>query len=410
MKSLSPTEHSYWLDASPQPHFPTLEDSLSVDVAIIGGGIAGLTTAAVLTDAGLKVAVLEKNTLASGTTGGTTGKVSAQHGLIYAQLDKRFGRQKAQIYASAYSAAMRDIHELIQREGINCNWTVQDNYVYTSDPKNIKTFQKEALIAAELSLPASFEVNLDLPFKTVGAVKFADQAYFNAATYTQELAKIVQKRGSYVFEHSQAKTIKDGSPCVITTKHGSIRAAHCIVTTKIPPYPLMARFTYALNEYPHTSYIVSGRIKSLLTGMYISPDKDNYSILPINEDGERRILVGGENHIPGLGNPLPRYKKLRDYAQQHFGVEEFDFQWRAMDYMAYDSLPTVGKLYPWSKHLFVATGFKKWGLSTSMVAAKILRGHVLGHKTAQSRLWNPHRLSAPRAMPRRLAQEVKHLL
>lgn len=402
-------QKSYWLETSNPQTFPKLTEEISTDVAIIGGGIAGLTAAYILQESGLKVAVIEKHTLASGTTGKTTGKVTTQHGLIYAELMQKFGQKKAKIYADSYKAAMQNIQDLIQKEHIDCGWTPQDNFVYTADASKIATFQKEAQAAASLGLPATFETNVQLPFSTKAAVKFANQAYFNAAAYTQELAKLVNKKGGAVYEHTQAKHIADGTPCKVTTQKGSIHAKHVIVATKIPPFPLVARFTYALDEFPHTSYIVAGKPDALLQGMYISPDKNHYSLLPISTKQGSLLLVGGENHIPGLGNPAKRYPKLASYAQQWFGVAEVQYKWRAMDYIAYDNLPIVGRLYPWSKHVFVATGFKKWGLSTSMVAATVLRDLIHQQRTPAADLFDPHRVSAPLAMPKRLAKEVQRM-
>jgi glycine/D-amino acid oxidase-like deaminating enzyme len=409
MDTLPQREESYWLERSPATQFPRLEGSYDVDVAVVGGGIAGLTTAYLLKQSGKSVAVVEKHTIASGTTGGTTGKVTAQHGLIYAELVEQFGERVAGVYANVYMQAMRDIEELITYRQLACGWTRQDNFVYTTDARKVALFRREAKAAAGLGLPASFETKVSLPFPIKAAVKFADQAYFNAAAYTRGLANIVQGNGSHVFEQSQVKHIHEGRPGRITTDHGLIRAKDIVVATKIPPFPLVARFTYAALEYPHTSYIVAGKTNKLPRGMYISPDEGNYSILPVNIGKERYVLIGGQNHIPGLGNADKRYSRLADYASTWFKVKTINYKWKAMDYMAYDKLPLIGPLYPWSKHLFVVTGFKKWGLSTSMVAAKIIRQWINGHRTSERTLFYPHRTSAVTHAPQRFAQETKHI-
>jgi len=402
-------ERSYWLQTSTSLELPRLDDEITVDVAIVGGGIGGLTTGYMLAEAGLRVAILEKHTIAGKTTGETTGKVTMQHGLIYAELVKRFGRQRALTYATAYTAAFADISRIIEQNNIDCDWHIRDNFVYTTEAKNLHTFQQEAKVASDLGLPATFETALDLPFPVAGAVKFTGQAYFNAAEYTRQLACLLRQKGSFVFEHSQAKHITEGTPCRVTTAHGCIIAKNIVIATKVPPAPLAARFTYALNEYPHTSYIVAGKATGAPGGMYISPDQHHYSILPVQQNGESLVLIGGENHIPGLGNAKKRHKTLAQYARDWFGIEQIDFRWKAMDYMAYDKLPIAGPLYPWSKHIFVVTGFKKWGLTTSMVTAKVIRDRLMGQTTPEMQLCYPHRLSAPLAMPGRLAQELRHI-
>jgi glycine/D-amino acid oxidase-like deaminating enzyme len=405
--ALPEQEQSYWLETSPPSEFPPLQGELSVDVAIVGGGIAGLTTAYILMQTGLKVAVLEKNTIASGTTGGSTGKVTAQHGLIYADLRERFGKQQAKTYANAYMQAMTDIEALVHTEKLACGWTPQDNFVYTADPHKVAQFRKEAEVAADLGLPASFESRLPLPFSTTAAVKFTRQAYFNPAAYVRELARLVQEQGSFVFEYSQANRMEEGTPCTVTTDHGTVRAKQLVIATKIPAAPLAARFTYASREHPHTSYIVAGKTSAPLQGMYISPDSDHYSILPVEHGKERLVFIGGENHIPGLGDANKRYEKLAGYAEKWFNVKQIDYKWKAMDYMAYDDLPLIGPLYTGSKYTYAITGFKKWGLCTSMVAAGIVRDYLHGEKTAVAELFYPHRSSTRLSIPRRVVQEIQ---
>lgn len=397
---------SYWLKDSGGVTYPQLRDDIDVDVVIIGAGITGLTIAQVLKKAGRTVAVLERRTIANGTTSGTTGKVTSQHGLLYAELIKQCGRKNIQLYADVYTQALSDIETLIKTESIDCNWSRDDNYVYTADTDKIKQFHQEAEAAISLGLPASFETRLDLPFAVQGAVKFTDQAQFNVNRYCYELAKRVAGDGSYVFEQSKAIHIKDGSPSIVETAHGSVTARHIVVATLVPTLPLIGRVSYGLFESPQTSYIVAGKTNLSVKGMYISPDKEHYSILPVREDGKRYMLIGGEAHLPGLGHAQPRKQKLAAYAKRWFNVDNSEYQWGAMDYTAYDKLPLIGKLYPWSKNIYTATGFKKWGLSTSMVAAIVLRDLLDGISTPTAHLFRTHRASAPLALPKKIFRSI----
>lgn len=141
--------------------------------------------------------------------------------------------------------------------------------------------------------------------------------------------------------------------------------------------------------------------------MYISPDKNHYSILPFQDGKEKYMLIGGEAHIPGLGNAKPRQQKLADYAGKWFGVREIEYQWGAMDYTAYDKLPLIGKLYPWSKNSYAISGFKKWGLSSSMVAACVIRDLLHGLHTPEAELFRTHRTSASLALPKKLIHHLR---
>jgi glycine/D-amino acid oxidase-like deaminating enzyme len=404
---LPKVQSSYWLKGFLQEAYAPLAHDVEVDVAIIGGGIAGLTTAYLLKQAGLTVAVLEKQTIGHGTTGGTTGKVTTQHGLIYDELISRWGVQGAQVYATACDKALQKIAAVIKQEHIACEWRQEDNYVYTNDSARISKFKKEAEAATKLGLPASFEADLDLPFPTQGAVKFAKQGTFHVLKYLSGLAKAVHGEGSYIFEHSNVQAIHEGSPGKLRTEQASVSAKSIVVATKVPTGPLLARATYAANEYPQTSYIVAGKNNSKLKGMYISPDKGHYSLLPIKSDEGPLLLIGGQNHIPGLGKSAKRQQLLADYGQQWFGFTEIAYRWKAMDYIAYDKLPFAGPLYPQSQNLYFIGGFKKWGLNLSMAAATVIHDHIIGIENPARKLFRPNRLSAPASIPKTMLEYLR---
>lgn len=373
--------------------YSRITKDIKADTVIVGGGIAGISTAYLLAKAGQKVSVLEKDAIGSGTTGHTTGKVTSQHNLTYAELIKRHGRQKARLYAQSNQMAVEEIRQLIRDENIDCGWEDADNYVYTTRSERTSEFKAEAKAAKDLGLPASFEKTSPLPFPIAAAVKFSGQGHFSAQKYIEALAKKIRKMGGQIYEDSKVTNFQDGA---VSTNNHQVVAENVVVATNVPSWPLIARAAYCLLEYPTTSYIVAGKPKIKLSGMYISPDDGWYSILPVGDT----LLVGGENHIPGLGRAKTRQRKLAGFAKTHFGVENIDYRWHARDYLAYDNVPLVGKLYPWSKHMFVISAFKKWGLSHSMVAAQIISDEILGQNNKFASLYNPHRLSAISSIPR----------
>lgn len=404
MISLPKVQKSYWKETAVRKRYPALRKNITVDVVIVGGGITGLTTAYLLKKSGLKVAVLEKNQLASGTTGGTTGKITSQHGLIYDKLQKKHGKKVARLYAEANENALKKIADIIKKEKIHCDFRRLDNYVYTTDQKQAESFKKEAKLAKQLGLPATHKDKLDLPLDIKAAVGFSNQATFHAANYVHGLAARVHGQGSYVFENSNTKLIHDSNPAVVATERATVTAKDIIIATKVPTGPLFARLAYAALEYPHTSYIVAGEYTGNLKGMYISPDDGQYSILPVKNGRKNLLLIGGENHIPGFGNSRHRQQKLANYAARHFGIKKIVYRWKAMDYIAYDYLPVVGKVYPWSRHLYTATGFKKWGLTTSMVAAQIMHDQILGKQNPLTDIFKPQRLTPITSIPNLVLQ------
>lgn len=396
MLNLPRAEKSYWKQAYLKASYPPLKTDLKVDVAVIGGGITGLTAAYLLKKAGLKVAVLEKNTIGAGTTGRTTGKVTSHHNLSYQELVKRHGDAKTLLYGQANQSAVEQVRQIVKAEGLKDAWFDEDNYVYTEDPHQIKTFKKEADLAASLGLPASYEAETPLPFEVRGAVKFSNQGRLHSLNYLTGLARAIDGDGSYVFERSSVNGIRDGQRPRAKTRRGKVFAKNVIVATNVPTLPLMARGGYCLLEYPKESYIIAGRTDKKFEGMYISPNSGSYSILPAGDI----LLVGGESTLSlNRAGRQDRWQRLADFAEDRLGMTTVEYKWSDRDYLAYDDIPLVGKLYPWSKHVYVATGFKKWGLSNGTAAAMILRDHILGEKNHWAAAFNSIRSRPIRSIP-----------
>ena len=280
MSELPKAEKSLWRESYTDPHYPRLEKHIEVDVVIVGAGITGLTSAYLLKKEGKTVAVLDKDTVGGGTTGRTTGKITAQHNLIYEQLVKKHGEAAARAYGQANSAAIERIASIIKEANIDCDFRREDNYVFTSEASQVDTFKQEAATAEKLGLPAEYVESAPLPFDIVGAVVFRNQATFDAQKYVLGLARAVHGEGSYVFEHSNVVGIRDGEPARVKTAHGVVTARDVIVATNVPTLPLMARGTYCALEYPNESYLIAGELPKKQPGMYISPDKQHYSLLP----------------------------------------------------------------------------------------------------------------------------------
>lgn len=376
---------------------------------VIGAGITGLTTAYELKQAGKKVAVIEKDTIAAGTTGRTTGKVTSQHGVTYNTLIEKYGHKTAKAYAAANQAGVERVKEIIRREAIDCDWEQDSSFVFTATAKNLDSIRKEAMASQELGLPASFVTNPELPFETKGAVKFTNQGKFHSVKYLIGLAKAVDGHGSYIFENSRAIGVNDGSPCSVRTTEAKVTASDVVLATHIPPSPLVARFSYALAAYPTESFAIAGPLKKPLTGMYISPDDNHFSFKSLRIDRTVfLVVVGAGGNIPGFaGDSAKRYQRLASYAGKHFNLKEVTHHWSDMDYIAYDQLPLVGPLYPWSKHVYTATGYKKWGLSNGTVAARILTDTILGQHNDWAEVYRTNRKRVVAAMPRTLLAHFK---
>lgn len=387
--------------------YPRLEKDFSIDVAIIGGGIAGLTLAYLLKKAGKKVVVFEKHTIGEGVTGFTTAKVTSQHGLVYSELFKNFDEKTARLYGEANQQAIETIETIIKNERIECGWRREDNFVYTQKVDEVEKLKQEAALAKKLGLPASFTKKTSLPFSVEGAVRFKNQGVFHVLRYLQGLAAAVDGEGSYVFENTKAFSFKDGSPATFLIKGGKVTAVDVVFATNAPA-AVKDHIYYGLLAYPTRSYIIAGKVTqpTIEKGMYINTGRSTHSILPTEIDGQPWMLVGGYGHFVGMStSQARRYKKLEEVAAI-LGLKDIKYRWSTWDFTSYDGLPLIGKLYSNSKHFYTATGFRKWGMTNGTVAALVLTDLITGRHNPWADMLRPDRGSAIKAMPKGLIKGI----
>ena len=206
---------SFWLDSTVETTFPKME-KVTVDVAIIGAGIVGITAAYLLKKAGKTVALVEAEKVAASASGHTTAKITSLHQLIYADLIDRHGEDQARIYGESNQAGVEFIASTVEQEGIDCDFQRKDTYSFAEDQENLDKIQKEYDAAIKLGLPAHFVTETTLPFGVAGAVKFTNQAQFHVRKYLLHLVNIISGDGSYVFENSRVKTVAEKTwdcPC-----------------------------------------------------------------------------------------------------------------------------------------------------------------------------------------------------
>ncbi len=405
MTNLSGKHTSFWIDSTPTTSYPSLDNRVTVDVAIIGGGIVGLTAATLLKKAGKTVAVIESRQVAAGVSGHTTAKVTALHQLIYADLIKQIGEQKARLYAESNLAGVEQVAALVAEEQIDCDFSRQSSYTFAEPASELDKVQDEVKAALKLGLPASFVTETSLPFAIAGAIKLDNQAQFHVRKYLLHLAKNITGDGSYLFENTRVQKVDEGNSCYVVTDLGVIAAHDVIVATNLPILNLGLFFA---KTYPERSYIVGAKIDSsnAPVGMYIGSGESSHSIRTTPYEDGLLLLVGGEGHKVGtVTNTEECYQKLESYARDRFGIDTFAYRWSNQDMVSFDKLPYIGNLTPFNKHIYVATGFSLWGMSKGTMSGMILSDLILGKDNPYKELYDSLR-ATPFATVESVKQEV----
>jgi glycine/D-amino acid oxidase-like deaminating enzyme/nitrite reductase/ring-hydroxylating ferredoxin subunit len=389
---------SVWVDTGPQhDERPQLDGDVDAEVCVIGGGIVGITTAALLQDAGVRTVLLEANRLACGVSGFTTAKVSSQHGLAYARLRSRFGRDGAATYGAANQAALEWMAARVEHDGIECDWRRRPSYAYLTEDR--AKAEQEADAAIEAGLPASLVEETGLPYDVAAAVRFDDQAEFHVRKYLLALGAAL----SEVYERSHAVDVDVNGHCVVKTPGGRVTADRVVVATH---YPFLDRSLAFPRVHPQRSYaLVCSVDGEPPPGMYISGDSPTRSVRAVPVGGEEKLLVGGEGHHVGEGGDTEeRYAALEAFAREHWAVRSVDYRWSSQDNTTIDTVPYVGRLSPFGDKLLMATGFAKWGMTGGTAAALILADELLGRENPWASLFDPNRIK-PRASAVRFVEE-----
>jgi glycine/D-amino acid oxidase-like deaminating enzyme/nitrite reductase/ring-hydroxylating ferredoxin subunit len=398
-----PALASLWLDTVERAPRPPLAQDVHADVCVVGGGITGLSAALELNRTGARVLVLEARFLGAGATGYTTAKLSSLHGLTYVPLERRLGEDAARTYGQANERGIERAFELVAELGIDCDLRRKPNLTYTESAEDRPRIEAEVEAARRAGLPASLVEETDLPYPIEAAVRFADQAEFHPARFIHGLARRLEAAGGQIYEGTVAQAVDDGSPCRVRTDTGrTVTAGSVIVATHLP---FLDRGLYFARCHPERSYVVAAPYErpAATGGMYLSTESPAHSIRTHTLGEHTWLLVGGESHKTGQGDAGERYERLQRWARERFGVDPV-MRWATQDQMPADGVPYIGPVNPISKRVYVATGFRKWGLALGIAAAELLTAWVEGRDHPWRSLYDTRRVRL-RASAATLAKE-----
>ncbi|MEW2578520.1 FAD-dependent oxidoreductase [Streptomyces syringium] len=402
---------SHWMATAPATAHPPLTSDLEVDVAVIGGGIAGLSAAWELVEAGRSVAVLEADRIAAGVSGHTTAKVTALHTLVYGRLRRTRGSEDARLYARSQQEAVERVAEITAALGVDCELERLPSCTYVTDPRSRETVRAEAEAAREAGLAAAYVEETGLPFPVAGAVRVENQAQFHPRKYLLALAGDITARGGRIHERTRVTGLTEGTPCRVTSEGGAVVTAGDVVVAT--HYPVFDRALLFTRLSPRRELVVAATLPAGLDpgGMYITEEENKRSVrtAPYAE-GQRLLLVTGESFTPGTGGVAARFARLADWTREHFPAAEIVRHWAAQDNDSTDTVPLVGPFHPGARHTYVATGFGGWGMSGGVMAGRLLADLITDRTPAPSwaGLYDPRRLwSAVREAPAFLKHQAE---
>lgn len=354
-----------------------LRADIEADAVVIGGGMAGILTAYQLEQAGVHAVVLEAERIGGGQTKNTTAKITSQHGLFCRTFLEKKGKETALNYVQANQRAVEEYKRIIEKEKIGCDFTELDSYVYSQDEDKLR---QEVKAACELGVRAAYAEEIEIPVSCAGAVRFFDQAQFHPLKFIEGIANHLT-----IYEDSPVKEVGEHK---VKTPCGSVRAGKIIFAVHFPfvNFPGM----YFARMHQERSYVLALKNAGALNGMYIG---DGGGALSFRQYGEY-ILLGGGAHRTGKNKEGGKYAALRETACALYPVSEEAAHWSAQDCITADQIPFIGTYAKERPDWLAATGFRKWGMTSSMVSAMLIRDIICGRDNPFAETFAPSRFSA----------------
>lgn len=362
---------SIWKRSVESENFLQLQNEIKTDVLIVGGGLAGILCAYMLKNAGIECVLVEADHICGGVTGYTTAKITLQHGIIYDKIIKKYGLESAKLYLSAQRDALSFYDKLCHN--IDCDYKTEDAFVYSA--YNTRDIVREAMAYEQIGLKADFCNRVDLPLEIKGALRVKNQAQFNPLKFCFALAKDLT-----IYENTKVFEVFNGGAI---TNRGKIYAEKIIIATH---FPFINKYGgYFLKMYQHRSYVLALKNANVPNGMYVDADIKGLSFREYND----LLLLGGGSHRTGKKGGS--WQELRDFAKVNYPNSKEVACWATQDCITLDGIPYIGQYSPKTPNVYVATGFNKWGMTSSAVAAKILSDAILGKENEYAKIFLPTR-------------------
>lgn len=391
-------KNAYWiLSSEDKENYESLDRDIDTDYLIVGGGIAGLTTAYLLAKENKKITIVEADEIGFGASGRNTGKVTSQHGIIYSIIEKEYSREKARLYYDANEEGLKLVRDIIEENNIDCNFKVVPSFVYAEEENYIKDIREEYETCKILDIPCDYMDKIEgIPLDIKAALCFNNQGQFNPKKYVDALAKINHKLGVEIYENTPVVDADMGEECLVKCANNcTIKAKNLILTSCNAWYDGL-RFFFAKEEASR-SYLLCGKLKNnILEGNYINAENPTRTFRTYkDEKGEDFLIAGGQDHKTGkCGNECENFKAIEKFAKEAFDIDEIIVDWSTQDYVSSDYIPYMGRINNENNNVYIITGTSKWGLSNSSVGAVLIKDLITKNSSKYEDLYNPNRLKS----------------
>lgn len=397
---------SYWIDSKKEKEgYKQLNKDIETDICIIGGGITGVTTAYYLNQYKIRNVILEKDRICQKTSGHSTAKITSQHGLFYKYLIDSQGTEFAKGYYEANQQAIENIAQIIQKEKIECEFERQPAYVFTQKIEDVQKIKDEVTAVKSFGGNANYveaqdiEINKinkenDNRIKALAAIEFPMQAQFNPYKYVSELAKKCEQGHTEIYENSKVIDIEEEEKeYSVQLENGmKVKTKYIVIATK---YPII-NFPgfYFLKMYQSTSNVIVIDPKTaLFEGMYINSEDPTISLRTIRENEKKLLAIAGFDHKTGAKIDLQDgYNYLEKIAKRMYPNCEIKYRWNTEDCISLDKIPYIGEFSNTMPHVYVATGYNKWGITSSNIAANIIVDKIMERENPYEDIFKATRL------------------
>ena len=381
---------SIWFDSAKSPQLQSFEGKASADVVVVGAGITGLTAADLLTMSGRKVIVLDMLEPGEGETGHTTAHLTVAFDRGYHTVANKIGEQAAALIAMASDSAIDWLES--RSHGLRAGrFKRVDGWVYTESPDDVERLREEAAASSEAGLRCTFEDRAPLPYTTVGAIHYPQQAQFHPLEFAYALIADLRRRGCSLFSGSKVVSVDDGSPCRVTLENGAeVTAKDVIVATNVP---VIDRVVLQTRLYAYRTYAIALPAKQDDSDGLFFDTMDPYHYIRTQETSEGRFLmVGGEDHRTGTETDTEiHFSNLHDYANERFGQREMTHHWSGQVIETPDGLPFAG-LNPGAGHVYIATGYEGQGFTMGVASAGAIANLIAHDSSPLAELLSPKRV------------------